>query len=373
MPPTAPKRSSTRSLLGVLVLIVAAIAGAVVVLAAARVDDRVSVTVRVDGTDEIVDLPSSARVSDAFVQAGVAPRNGRLLSAKDRNVLDPRHDPAVITIDGRKATDGHPLADGVLIEAIDGRDEVEDTETVREPIPVPPLRETLVHVYEAGEPGLAERTIGVRSREVVEETILREAKPAKRTKKQVVALTFDDGPNTTWTPRFLELLKKKKVKATFCQVGENVTRDPDIARQVLEDGHQLCNHTQTHDTGLRDATRERIDEEIGGAIRSFTAEGLPRPDYYRPPGGVLTDDIRDVAWSYDEHVIYWKVDTEDWKSDASIESILDAVDRQVEPGAIILLHDGGGRSRELSLFATAIIIDHLQGQGYDFVFPFIED
>lgn len=362
-----------KRLLGIIVLLVAAIAGAVVVLAAGRIDERIRVTVRIDGSDEVVTVASNARVSDAFVKAGFAPHNGRLLSAKNRLVLDPRHDPAVITINGEAATDGHPLTEGAVIEAIDGIDETEETETVREPIPIPPLRDDLRHVHEAGEEGLAERVIGVRSREVVEETILQEAEPAKRTRKQVVALTFDDGPNTTWTPEFLDLLKEKKVKATFCLVGENVGRHPDIARRIVKEGHQVCNHSSTHPTDLDGRTKDEIDDEIGGAVRTFTTEGLPSPPYYRPPGGVLSDEIREVAWSYDEHVIHWKVDTNDWKSDATIESILENVDREVDAGAIILLHDGGGRSRAMSLLATAVIIDHLKDQGYEFVFPFIED
>lgn len=367
-----PKPTSRR-LLAVLLLVALAVVGAVVVLLAGRVDQDIRVTVRVDGSDEVVTVRSSARVSDAFVKAGFAPHNGRLLSAGERLVLDPRHDPAVILLDGEEATDEFPLVDGVVIEAIDGKDATEETETVREPIPVPPLRETFVHAYVAGEEGLAERVIGVRSREVVEETVLREPEPAKRTNRQVVALTFDDGPNETWTPLFLDLLKKKKVKATFCLTGENVRRHPDIARRIVEEGHQVCNHTETHPQDLDQGPRERIEAEIGETARIFTTEGLPSPPYYRPPGGALSEEVREVAWSYDEHVLYWKVDTRDWESDATIESIMENVDREVEPGAIVLLHDGGGRDRLLSLLATSVIIDHLRDQGYGFVFPFIED
>lgn len=358
--------------IGVLVLVVAAIVGAVVVLLVGRVDEDIEVTLRIGGVDQVVTVAANGRVSDAFVAAGFAPHNGRLLSAGERNVLDPRHDPAVITIDGEPATDGHPLVDGAVIEAVDGVDAVEETEVVREPIPVPALRETLVHVHEAGSEGLAERVIGVRSREVVEETVLEEPVAPKQTKRQVVALTFDDGPHETWTPQFLDLLKKKKVKATFCLVGERIEAHRDIARRIVDEGHQLCNHTVSHDASLGEAPRERIEEEIGGAVRLFTTEGLPKPGYYRPPGGSLSDEVREVAWSYDEHVIYWKVDTDDWRSDATLSGIMETLDREVAPGAIILLHDGGG-DRQLSLYATSLIIDHLRAQGYEFVFPFIED
>jgi len=372
MPVSLRPRSTVAFTLGVAVLVVAAVAAGLTVLRVKRIDRTVRVTVRTEGVDEVVEVAASGRISDAFVEAGIAPHNGRLLSAKDRRVLDPRYDPARITMNGQDVADGYPLVDGAVIEAVDGHDAVEATETVEEVIPEPPLRETLVHVYEAGAPGLAERTIGVRSREVVEERVLVEAKPAARTERKVVALTFDDGPNTTWTPLLLDLLKEKKVKATFCQVGDNVDAHPEISERIVKAGHRLCNHTRTHDTGLQSATRERIDEEIGGGVRAFTTEGLPSPDYYRPPGGVLSDLIRDVAWSYDEHVIYWTVDTEDWKGDATIESIVQAVQRDVEPGAIILLHDGGGKSRALSIFATSLIIDLLRAQGYEFTFPYIE-
>lgn len=358
--------------LGVLVLVVEA-AGAALWFRSVAVlpDQSIHVRVRAAGVDQTVRVPASDSVADALARAGVEPHDGRLLSARDKSVVDPHAYPARITIDGRPGTTGFPLADGATVSVVDGTDQVEPTVVVREPIPAPEMPPVLVHVYEQGHDGLRERVVGSVSREEVTSKVLRDAVAPARTTRRVVALTFDDGPNATWTPQFLDLLKAKGVKATFCEVGKAVDQHPELVQRVVAEGHQLCNHTLTHDEKLKGASKAQVDAEIGGGLRAFTTEGLPKPAYYRPPGGALDDRIKEVARSYQEQVIYWKVDTNDWRTGATIESIMGHVDREVDNGAIILLHDGGGSSRGLSLLATGMIIDHLRAQGYEFVFPII--
>ena len=106
-----------------------------------------------------------------------------------------------------------------------------------------------------------------------------------------------------------------------------------------------------------------------GLRRTKRLAKLPEPPYYRPPGGFLSDAITATAVANGEQQVTWKVDTEDWKRDANVLTIIDNVLQQVDDGAIVLLHDGGGATRQATVDALPVIIDLLQAQGYGFTFP----
>ena len=112
-----------------------------------------------------------------------------------------------------------------------------------------------------------------------------------------------------------------------------------------------------------------VEYILGG---SMIAAGLPEPAFYRPPGGNLSDLVVDTALSQGERVLMWKVDTRDWQSSSSIESVLTNLRAQVEPGAVILLHDGGGQNRFTSVAVLAGLIDELRAQGYGFTSPVVD-
>jgi peptidoglycan/xylan/chitin deacetylase (PgdA/CDA1 family) len=214
--------------------------------------------------------------------------------------------------------------------------------------------------------------VGDRSGEVVAtETLVAARAPAPTTRK-VVALTFDDGPSAAWTPYVLEILRSRGVRATFCMVGSAVAKAPEVAAQVVAAGHQLCNHTQSHDLGLAEADQARVDAEVRGGRATMVAAGLPEPAYYRPPGGYLSDAVVSIARDQGERVLMWKVDTRDWSRSATVESVLTNLREQVAPGAVVLLHDAGGANRFTSLAVLAGLIDELRAQGYDFTFPVID-
>lgn len=354
------------------VLAIAAAAGAWYVRDATRRGPQtVSVTVTAPGVEvERVTVPIDATVDGALVRAGVRPHDGRLLSVRDRTVLDPKLDPARITLAGEPATLGFPLADGVHITVVDGEDSIEGTEVVQEVLPAPPLPDVLRHVHEEGRDGLVERTVGVRSREIVDSEVLVEAVAPKRTERKVVALTFDDGPHETWTPQIQFLLRLDGAKATFCQLGERVARYPDLTRSVLDDGHQLCNHTMTHPM-LAGAPADQLDAEIGGGAKAFTDLGIDPVRYYRAPGGSVDDAVVERAREEGEVTLGWSVDTRDWARGADLLSIARTVEREVEPGAIILLHDGGGSTRQQTVDSTLFLLQVLRQQGYEFTFPLL--
>lgn len=359
---------------GVLVALVPLIA-AVVAFRVSNAPDDVSITVvgpltPVSGV--VVEVPAGATVADALTAARVRPADGHLLAASSGAVLDAHHEPAELSIDGRAASAATVLVADARIRVVDGADVVESTRAVEEEIPVPAGPDLLRVVEERGTPGRLRREVGVRSGEVVRTETLRAARPPAPTGRKVVALTFDDGPSAAWTPYVLEILRSRGVKATFCLVGTAVEKSPEVAAQVVAAGHQLCNHTQSHDLGLDTADQARVDAEVQGGRATMIAAGLPAPSFYRPPGGNLSDAVITTARRQGERVLLWKVDTRDWSRTATVESVLANLREQVVPGAIVLLHDAGGANRFTSLAVLAGVIDELRAQGYGFTFPVID-
>lgn len=321
-----------------------------------------------------IEVDEGTTVAEVIDELQVLPTDGRLLSISGA-VLDQGVDPARILIDGREVSLTSPVVRSARrIEVVDGTDAVEGTRTVDAEIPVPDGPDVIRHVEERGAPGVSRQTVGEVSGEVASTETVVAARPPARTERKVVALTFDDGPSASWTPYVLEILRSRGVKATFCMVGTAVERNPDLARQVVAEGHQVCNHTHGHDLGLAgaDAGADRVSGQLGGGRSAMVEHGLPEPAFYRPPGGNLSDLVVSTARSQGERVLMWKVDTKDWQSRSSIDSVMRNLREQVEPGAVILMHDGGGSNRFTSVAVLAGMIDELRAQGYEFTFPVID-
>jgi len=357
---------------GVVIAMVAVVAaGAWTYRVATRVDP-VKVRVVAGGHSRTVEVKPGSTVSTVLAEARARPRDGRLLSAVEARTLDPKLDPARVTLDGIEVEGPHRVDSTSkvrIVRVIDGTDQTEKTRTVEEVIPTPVGPDVLRHVEEPGRPGRQSKTIGVTSGEVVATKVLQPAVAPARTTRKVVALTFDDGPTTKWTPYVLAVLSAKGVKATFCEVGQFVGYYPEMSRQVVAAGHRLCNHTLGHDEGLATADQARIDAQLMGGRAALTDKGLPAPLYYRPPGGNLSDLVIARARAADERVLIWSIDTKDWQAGSTTDSILAKVRAGLEPGAIILLHDAGGKDRTPTIAALGLIIDELRAQGYGFTFP----
>lgn len=159
-----------------------------------------------------------------------------------------------------------------------------------------------------------------------------------------VALTFDDGPDPRWTPQVLELLRRHRVTATFCLLGEAAAAHPELVRAIVADGHTLCNHSWAHDLqlGSRPVNVIRADlERTNAAIRAAVPDATIA--YYRQPGGVWTERVIGVATELGLSPLHWAVDPQDWRRPAArviAEQLVAS-----PPGAIVLLHDGGGDRR----------------------------
>ncbi|GIJ08510.1 polysaccharide deacetylase family protein [Micromonospora andamanensis] len=174
-----------------------------------------------------------------------------------------------------------------------------------------------------------------------------------------VALTFDDGPDPAWTPKVLDRLKAAKVKATFCVVGTQVRKHPGLLRRIVREGHQLCNHSWNHDLDL---ARRPVPEIRADLVRTNREIRRAVPDakvpFYRQPGGRWTAEVVKVAKQLDMRSLHWTVDPQDWAKPTAA-TIEKRVKRSARPGAVVLLHDGGG-NRSATLAACAKVISGLK-------------
>jgi len=192
-----------------------------------------------------------------------------------------------------------------------------------------------------------------------------------------LALTFDDGPDPEWTPAILDILKAKKVPATFFMIGSAMEAHPGLVQRVLSDGHEVGNHTYTH-PNLADTPAAAVRLELNATQRLFQALTGRSMRLFRPPylGDAEPSDADEIvpveiAQSLGYITVGTHVDTLDWMM-PSVPQMMKDVIREVEDpspyirGNIILLHDSGGdRSQTIALLPT--LIDTLRAKGYSFV------
>ncbi|MFK0143544.1 polysaccharide deacetylase family protein [Streptomyces griseus] len=183
-----------------------------------------------------------------------------------------------------------------------------------------------------------------------------------------VNITIDDGPDPVWTPQVLRLLKDEGVKATFCMVGTQARAYPDLVKQVVADGHRLCNHTVSHDTTMDTKSEAYQAQQILDAEAMIVkASGGVRSQYYRAPGGAFTPYSRQLAASHGMRPLGWNVDTKDFEHPGA-DTMVATVKREIAGGPTVLFHDAGGE-RSQTLAALREVLPWLADQGYSFSFP----
>jgi peptidoglycan-N-acetylglucosamine deacetylase len=193
---------------------------------------------------------------------------------------------------------------------------------------------------------------------------------AKYPKK--VALTFDDGPNSDYTPKILDILKEKKVPATFFVTGANIQNNIPLIRREYREGHELGNHTYTHpNLEVTSDNRERIELRstrlLLESILGYSTL-LFRAPYITDAEPTKLSQIRSLSVAHDEGFISATsyIDTNDWEEDVSADTILARAIARRHEGNIILMHDAGG-DRSQSIIALPKLIDYYRSQGYEFV------
>jgi peptidoglycan/xylan/chitin deacetylase (PgdA/CDA1 family) len=182
-----------------------------------------------------------------------------------------------------------------------------------------------------------------------------------------VALTFDDGPDIRFTPQVLDVLLGYQVKATFFLMGARAAEHSDIVRRIDAEGHAIGNHTYWH-PNLPEESLERAHWEITSTEDVLNQILGVRPRIFRPPYGALNRDIVELLEGMNYSVILWNVDSLDWTQPGA-ERIADIVLANAGPGSIILMHDGGDWTMDLSGTVNSLhqIIPRLQQAGLEFV------
>jgi peptidoglycan-N-acetylglucosamine deacetylase len=156
---------------------------------------------------------------------------------------------------------------------------------------------------------------------------------------QSLALTFDDGPDPVWTPRLLDLLSRLDARATFFMIAWRAASHPDLIARIVAEGHTVGLHCDQH---VRHSDRDigwcRVD--TSRALARFNGAGV-MPALWRTPWGDRATWSAQVAREYGLRLVGWTVDTHDWRGDSAREMFA-AASGKLEPGAIVLAHDGIG-------------------------------
>lgn len=182
------------------------------------------------------------------------------------------------------------------------------------------------------------------------------------TSEKVVALTFDDGPSER-TDEVLDMLGDAGVPATFYVEGDQLTEYSEVGRRMVEDGHELGNHTASHRRMIF-VSSETVREEIESTDEAIRSVGYDGDITFRPPNGKKLYGLPRYLSDHDRTTVTWDVEPDSAATPSTDEIVSSTVD-QVRPGSIVLLHVMYP-SREASLAAVPGIIDGLKEKGYTF-------
>lgn len=197
-------------------------------------------------------------------------------------------------------------------------------------------------------------------------------------KPGMIALTFDDGPDPAWTPAILDILKRENVPATFFVIGKNGQAYPDLLRRIVNEGHEIGNHTFTH-PNLGEIPGRVTDLELNATqrlIESITGRStvLFRPPYFGDAESDTPEEVEPAlrAQKLNYIMIGLRIDPGDWKPGVTADEIVQktvsrALDKNPETrGNVVLLHDSGG-DREATIQALPQLIEELRKRGFKFV------
>ena len=184
-----------------------------------------------------------------------------------------------------------------------------------------------------------------------------------------LALTFDDGPNPTWTPRLLDVLARNHVRATFFLLGSRAQAQPELVRRIADAGHLIGNHSWSH-PNLARSSAGRIREELTRTSDTLQQITGARAKFFRPPFGARRPAVFRIARELRLMPVLWNAMTTDWKTPPAewiAEKLAQKIEQVQQRGraANIVLHDGGHRDaqamREPSVTAAGILIKRYKG------------
>ncbi|MDH4140130.1 MAG: polysaccharide deacetylase family protein [Coriobacteriia bacterium] len=318
-------------------------------------------------------LPAGATADSVMSEGIMVATAGDFVDVTGEPLIKGAGDPAELLRDGTRLRAQDRLFEGDELTSQNGADIVEDTSVLTTTIPAPVQYEgegPLEEVETTGTPGVEKRVVGAISRKTLSTRIVRQPSPmvvrrsSPRRTDKVVALTFDDGPWPGQTELILEILEKEDIKATFFMIGMWAKKYPAIARKVAEAGHQIGNHSYSH-RNLAAARNGTLEREISFGQKAVRRATGVNPTWFRAPGGNMSSTAAKEVRAAGLRIVTWSVDPQDWRKPKP-GPLARKVIREVEPGSVILLHDGGG-DRSATIRALPWIIHNLQREGYDFV------
>lgn len=180
--------------------------------------------------------------------------------------------------------------------------------------------------------------------------------------RRCVALTFDDGPDACSTPALLDLLREAKVPATFFCIGKKVAAERELTARIAREGHLLGNHTFSHSYGTNFFTTARLQDEMRQTQGVIQETCGVAPKFFRPPVGLSNPRIFHAAAALGLKVIGWSARSLDTQI-TDPERIVKRVLRRLEPGGIILLHDGNIPAARL-VTTVKLLLTKLQERDY---------
>ncbi|WP_210593555.1 glycosyltransferase [Streptomyces sp. GESEQ-35] len=185
-----------------------------------------------------------------------------------------------------------------------------------------------------------------------------------------LVLTFDDGPDPTWTPKVLDVLKRHHAHAVFFVTGTMASRYPDLVRRIVDEGHEIGLHTFNH-PDLSYQSKKRIDWELSQNQLSISGAAGIRTSLFRPPYSSFADAMDNKSWPVTEYIgargyitVVNNTDSEDWRR-PGVREIIRRATPHGGKGAIVLMHDSGG-DRSQTVAALDRLLPDLTARGYEF-------
>ncbi len=176
-----------------------------------------------------------------------------------------------------------------------------------------------------------------------------------------IALSFDDGPNTTITPLVLDLLEEHRIRASFFLIADNITpASARVARRAFDMGCDLENHSRTHGF-MNQMTAEKIREEVRFCTDRIMEICGEEPAFFRPPYIALSQTLFDSV----DLTFIAGAGCEDWEPKVSAEERIRRILDNAEDGQIVLLHDMAGNVNTVEALKT--VIPELKSRGFEFV------
>lgn len=306
-----------------------------------------------------VEVTSVARFGQVVRRFGLRPRSAALLSV-DGRVIRKQAYTRPLLLDGVAASASTRLHDGDRITVPIAPDRREPLDRIVVPVieglPADP-QFTLSRT-----PGTVVVVRGALTHEIAAARF-HAGGAATAPAVPAVALTFDDGPSPQYTPQVLAVLRRFHVPATFFAVGYLAAAYPDLIRAEANAGMEIGNHTYNHpQVPPFDQLPPRLqDDEIALAAADLRRAGVDATTF-RPPEGSFSAGVAAAANRLNERVVLWSVDPTDWKPGTTAAAIVRNVLSAVQPGSIVVLHDGGG-DRSATVAALPGIITAIRRRG----------